>query len=76
MIYWGPNSNYIYYMHFCSKNSDLELNNIRTPKTKKPFGNVKINSLTLVKMCLSPQTLLFHSPSHALTLAVNPRLWL
>jgi hypothetical protein len=60
MIYWGPNSNYIYYVHFCSKNS--ELNKIRTPKIEKSFENVRINSLTLVKICLSPQTLLFHSP--------------
>jgi hypothetical protein len=74
MIYWGPNLNHIYYMHFCSKNS--EFNKIRTPKMKKPFGNVRINSLTLVKMCLSPRTLSFHFPSHALTLGVNPRLWL
>jgi hypothetical protein len=74
MIYWGPNLNHIYHMRFCSKNS--ELNNIRTPKMKKPFENVGINSLTFVKMCLSFQTFLFHSPSHALTFVVNPRLWL
>jgi hypothetical protein len=74
MIYWGPNSNYIYYMHFCSKNS--ELNKIRSPKIEKPFGNVRINSLTLMKMYFKSSDTLISLPSHALTLVVNPRLWM
>jgi hypothetical protein len=54
MIYYGPNLDIIYHLHFCYKHLELRYN--YNSQNEKPLGNVGTHFLTLVETCLNPRT--------------------
>jgi len=74
MVYWGPNLDHVYYMHFCPKK--LKLPKDYNFQNVFHLGMVGIHFFTLPHLLVleSWDTLTTHSHFHALTFIINSKL--